>query len=141
MTATTRTRPIGVTASIESGGATIRAASGAVATLAQSASMEGFNPLELLDASLAACLVISAKMAARPLGFSDRITDLRVEVVHAKAADLPSRVASLTCRFFIGGDLTDAEKALLQAEAHKLCTVGHTLEHRPAIEDGEPLEG
>lgn len=135
-----RTRPTAVTAVIEAGGGTLlQAEFGASAKLAISPSMEGFNPLELLNASLAACLVISVKIAARKMELTDRLGDVRVEVTGTKAEEGPSRVARQTCRFHIGGDLTKAEWQALQQEAHALCTVGHTLEHGVEIADGEPL--
>lgn len=139
---TVHTRPVGVVAAIDAEGkGELSAASGAVAPLAYSPSMAGLNPLELLDASLAGCLAISVRLAARKLGLTDRLGAVRVEVVGSKAATSPSRIARQVCRFDIEGDLTQDERLALQAEAHALCTIGHTLAGDVEIVDGEPLGG
>lgn len=122
-------RPAGVTASIDpAGAATVIAASGDEVALAVSPSMAGLTPLEMLDAALAGCLAISLKIAAKRAGLADRLGEVRVEVVGAKAEEGPSRIARQTCRFAIDGDLSADEKTRLIADAHGLCTVGHSLE-------------
>lgn len=40
----------------------------------------GFNPLDLLYASVAACMVLSARIAAGRLGVGDRLRDVRANV-------------------------------------------------------------
>lgn len=133
-----RIRPIGVVASIDHAGVgTFAAHSGTDAKLAYSPSMEGLTPLELLDASLAGCLVISLRMAARTLGLADRLGDVRVEVKGEKAPDQPSRIARQVCRFEIGGDFSADERAALIAGAHAVCTIGHTLESGVTIVDAD----
>jgi uncharacterized OsmC-like protein len=137
-----RARPVGVVAAIDADGvATVSAASGASATLAYSPSMPGLNPLELLDASLAGCLAISLRMAARQLGLADRLGAVRVEVIGVKAPEPPSRIATQLCRFDIGGDFTAEEKTALRAQAHALCTIGHTLESHVEIVDDDVKVG
>jgi uncharacterized OsmC-like protein len=122
-------RPVGVTATIDAAGrATVSAASGGEVTLAMSASMPGLSPVEMLDAALAGCLVISLKVAAAHAGLAARLGDVRVEVIGAKAEEGPSRIARQSCRIEIDGDLDAEEKARLIAGAHALCTVGHSLE-------------
>jgi len=113
----------------------IVANSGAMATLAPTMALEGFTPLELMDAALAGCLVISVRLAAKKLGWIDRLGEVRVEVNHRKAPGLPSRVANFESEFSIEGILTDEEKATLIAEAHVLCTVGNTFEHGATVTD------
>jgi len=136
-----RIQPTGVVARLSnSEGAVIAARSGASARIALSASMEGFSPLELLDASLAACLAISVKLAARKLGFDDRIDAVRIEVKGEKADDLPARVARQTCRFAIEGRIGAEDRRRLIAEAHALCTISHTLAGGLEIVDGAPLD-
>lgn len=135
-----KVRPMGATASLDRNGrGDVVARSGASLTLAGSPSMEGFNPLELLDASLAGCLALSVRIAARNLGFNDRLGSVQVEVIGAKAAEPPSRIASQTCRFAIEGDFTDAERQALIEEAHKVCTIGNSYATAIDIIDGEPL--
>ncbi len=135
-----RVRPMGATASLDRNGrGDVVARSGASLTLAGSPSMEGFNPLELLDASLAGCLALSVRIAARNLGLSDRLGMVQVEVVGAKASEPPSRIARQTCRFAIEGDFNDAERRALIGEAHKVCTIGNSYHTAIDIIDGEPL--
>ncbi|MDB5561959.1 MAG: OsmC-like protein [Hyphomicrobiales bacterium] len=129
-------RPIGVVSDFATGAqGTIAARSGAGLKLANLASDEGLTPLELMDAALAGCLVLSVRIAARKSGLMDRLGHVHVEVRHAKAPEGPSRVASFTTAFRIDGDLTEDERATLIAQAHELCTVGNTLEHGAVIED------
>ncbi len=138
--ATIRQRPTGVTASVGTNGrGEIAAASGAQVTLAGSPSMEGFNPLELMDAALAGCLALSLRIAARSLGLSERIGAVSVEVRGEKAEEKPTRIARQVCRFAIAGDITDEERAALVAEAHRICTVGNSYGRAVVIEDGAPL--
>jgi len=123
------TRPVGATASIAADGhAVVAAASGGEVALAYRPSMAGLTPLEMLDAALAGCLAISLKVAATRAGLAERLGEVRVEVIGAKAEEGPSRVARQTCRFTFGGDLTAEERARLIADAHALCTVGHSFE-------------
>jgi uncharacterized OsmC-like protein len=129
-------RPIGVASDFVTGGqGSIEARSGTAVKLANMASEEGLTPLELMDAALAGCLVLSVRIAARKSGLMDRLTNVHVEVKHAKAPEGPSRVASFTTAFRIDGDLTEDERTALIAEAHALCTVGNTFEHGAVIED------
>lgn len=135
-----RVRPMGATASLDRNGrGGVVARSGANLTLAGSPSMEGFNPLELLDASLAGCLALSVRIAARNLGFNERLGSVSVEVIGAKASEPPSRIARQTCRFSIEGDFNDAERRSLIEEAHKVCTIGNSYHASIDIIDGEPL--
>jgi len=138
--ATVRQRPMGVAAVVEpSGRGSLAAVSGATAVLAGSPSMPGLNPLELFDAALAGCLALSVRIAARHLGLADRIGEVRVEVTGEKAADAPSRIARQVCRFGIAGDLAEAERAALIAEAHRICTIGNSTAGAVEIVDGDPL--
>lgn len=135
-----RVRPMGATANLDRNGhGGVVARSGASMTLAGSPSMEGFNPLELLDASLAGCLALSVRIAARNLGFNERLGAVSVEVIGAKASEPPSRIARQTCRFSIEGDFNDAERRSLVEEAHKVCTIGNSYHASIDIIDGEPL--
>ncbi len=138
--ATIRQRPTGVLASLgPNGRREVAAASGARAPLAGSPSMEGFNPLELMDAALAGCLALSLRIAARTLGLSERLGAVAVEVRGTKAAETPSRIERQVCRFSLGGELSAEERAALIAEAHRICTIGNSLTRGIVIEDGEPL--
>jgi uncharacterized OsmC-like protein len=133
---TIKSRPIAVSASLPGQGqGRIAAESGASVRLAHMAAEEGFTPLELLDAALAGCLVLSARIAARKFGWTDRLLAVDVTITHEKAHDLPSRVTSFASQFTIAGDFTDAERTQLIEEAHNLCTVGNTLAHGANVHD------
>lgn len=132
-------RPTSVGATLDHAGhGSVQAKSGAVAKLANLASDEGFTPLEFMDAALTGCLVLSVRIAARKLGWLDRLVKVDVEVTHEKAPELPSRVASFASSFVIDGDFSPAERQQLIADAHALCTVGNTFEHGATIRDVEP---
>ncbi|MHA6691963.1 OsmC family protein [Devosia sp. A449] len=133
------TRPTSVGATLDHAGhGSVQAKSGAAARLANMASDEGFTPLEFMDAALAGCLVLSLRIAARKLGWLDRLVKVDVEVTHEKAPEAPSRVASFASSFVIEGDFSPAERQQLIEDAHALCTVGNTFEHGAVIRDVEP---
>ena len=78
------TRPVTVAATLGgTGQGSVRAYSGATAALAGLASEPGFTPLELMDAALSGCLVLSVRIAARKHGWGDRLQ--KVDVVVTKA--------------------------------------------------------
>src|SRR4051794_37288816 len=87
----------------------------------------GFNPLDLLYASLSACLVLSARIAASEQGLLDRVERFEARVTGTKAAELPSRVAAFHIEMLVDGDLKDTEKDALVAAAETICTVSNTL--------------
>ena len=135
------TRPVSVEAALGGTGAgTVTAHSGASAALAGLASDPGFTPLELMDAALSGCLVLSVRIAARKRGWGERLQHVDVIVSHEKAHEGPSRVAAYTCSFDIKGDFSAEERALLIADAHEICTVGNTLEHGAIIRDAVATE-
>ena len=139
MVAHVTTRPVSVSATLGGAGpGSVRAQSGASAALAGLASEAGFTPLELLDAALSGCLVLSVRIAARKQGWGDRLKRVDVVVAHEKAHEGPSRVAGFDCRFDIAGDFSEAERQLLIKEAHAICTVGNTFEHGAVVRDLAP---
>ena len=130
------TRSVSVSATLGgSGQGSVAAHSGATAVLAGLASEAGFTPLELMDAALSGCLVLSVRIAARKRGWGDRLQHVDVVVSHEKEHEGPSRVAAFTCSFEITGDFSADERALLIADAHEICTVGNTFEHGAVIRD------
>ena len=136
---TTATRPTTVAATLptaEQG--FVLAKSGTGAQLANLAADAGFTPLEFLDAALSGCLVLSVRIAARRLGWLDRLGTVHVEVTHEKAHDLPSRVAAFACSYQIGGDFSPAEREQLIADSHQICTVGNTFAHGAVVRDLAP---
>ena len=136
MVAKVSARPVSVSANLGgTGQGSVTAQSGADALLAGLSSDPGFTPLEFLDAALSGCLVLSVRIAARKHGWGDRLTRVDVVVRHEKAHDAPSRVAAFDCTFAIAGDFSAAEREILVAEAHELCTVGNTFERGAIIRD------
>jgi len=92
-----------------------------------SVSQPGFNPLDLLYASLSACIALSARIAAGKLGVGDRLEAVRVHVTGKKADDEPSRVALFSIEIEIDGDLDAATRRLIVEKAEEICTVSNTL--------------
>jgi len=113
----------------------VTARSGASLDIAGYASESGMTPVEMMDAALAGCLVLSVRIAARSFGWHDRLLSVKADVKHQKAPDAPSRVAAFDCAFEIEGDFTQDERDALIGEAHRLCTVGNTLEQGAVIRD------
>lgn len=96
---------------------------------------EGMTPLELMDAALSGCLVLSVRIAARKFGWQDRLESVSVDVTHTKGEGAPSRIAEFACDFAIRGDFTEEERRQLIAESHAVCTVGNTLERGASLVD------
>lgn len=135
---TITTRPTTVSAHLDNEGrGEVQAHSGARMALAAMAKDEGMTPLELMDAALAGCLVLSARIAARKFGWQDRLESISVDVTHTKGEGAPSRIAQFACDFDIKGDFTDEERQRLIAESHAVCTVGNTIERGADIVDVE----
>lgn len=135
-------RPIGVSASLGGRGqGYVSAVTGSTALIAGLAAEPGFTPVELMDAALAGCLVLSVRIAARKHGWGERLERVDVRVDHRKAPDLPSRVESFGCAFEIVGDFSEAERQTLIAQAHEICTVGNTLARGAEITDMPETDG
>jgi len=133
-------RPAIITATLGGQGqGEVRAKSGAQAVLAGLASEEGFTPVELMDAALAGCLVLSFRIAARKRGWGARLRSIAVDVIHHKASEGASRVQGFDCCFTIDGDFSQTERADLIAEAHAICTVGNTLHAGAQMRDIEEI--
>ena len=96
-------------------------------TVATRPSESGFNPLDLLYASLSSCLVLSARMAASELGVLDRFEGARATVRGEKAPDGPSRIERFLIEIAIDGDLDDDMRDAIVHRAEEICTVSNTL--------------
>ncbi len=95
-------------------------------------SQVGFNPLDLLYASLSACLVLSARMAAGQMGVLDKLSEVTAEVTGQKAAEGVSRVETFHIVFTIKGDFDDeTRKAIAHAAEGEICTVSNTIRGNP----------
>lgn len=95
------------------------------------ASEPGFNPLDLMFASLASCLVLSGRIAASKLGILDRLAEVRAHVTGEKAHEGPSRIIRFAVSLEVDGDLTDSQKAEIAHMAEEICTVSNTLKGSP----------
>lgn len=125
-----KTRPTGAVAEM-SGSAppVITSATGGQIATATAVSAAGFNPLDLLYGSLAACMVLSVRMAAQQAGMVDRLGPVRAAVTGTKAPDKPSRVAGMQITVDIAGAFDAGERDRLIADAETLCTISNTLHH------------
>ncbi|AFL49598.1 putative OsmC-like protein [Sinorhizobium fredii] len=128
-----KTREAGATAV---GGRTgfprVTSVTGGALDIVTSPSQAGFGPLDLLYASLASCLVLSARIAASRFGVLDRLVEISAKVTGKKAHDEPSRVARFDIEFVIRGDFDDAVRhAIAEAAEAEICTVSNTLRGHP----------
>jgi len=74
MVAQVKARPVSVSATLGGvGTGSVTAGAGATTELAGLAGDPGFTPVELMDAALAGCLVLSIRIAARKRGWGDRV--------------------------------------------------------------------
>ena len=91
------------------------------------ASDPGFNPLDLLYASLAACMVLSARIAASEMGILNRFEGVQAQVTGEKSDEEPSRIISFDVRLTIRGDFDEDTKLAIAHRAEEICTVSNTL--------------
>ncbi|MGO4436706.1 OsmC family protein [Rhizobium sp. RAF56] len=97
-------------------------------------SQAGFNPLDLLYASLSACLVLSARMAASQMGVLDKLIEVTASVTGEKAAEGLSRVEKFNIAFTIKGDFDDETRsAIAHAAEDEICTVSNTIRGNPSF--------
>jgi uncharacterized OsmC-like protein len=99
---------------------------GASLDVALAPSAPGFSPLELQASSLAACIAMSVKIAARQEGLPP-LEQIVVEVVAAKAADEPSRLKNFAATVTIGDPLPPGKAEDLVRAAEDICTISNTL--------------
>ena len=105
----------------------IRSLTGGELTLENTVSGAGFNAIDLLYASLSACLVMSARIAARKLGLIERISSYEVKVSGEKTEHEPYRITRFDVQFLFAGDLSEVERHELAETAEAMCTVSNTL--------------
>ncbi|BCM18600.1 OsmC family protein [Mesorhizobium sp. J8] len=129
-----RTRNAGALAVLPPGGLpTVTTPTGGMVDVVTQVSAPGFSPLDLLYASSAACMVLSARIAATRLGLADRLGEVKAGVTGDKAKDEPSRVETFHVKLEITGDLDTATKQRIIADAEDICTVSNTLRGAPAL--------
>ncbi|MFD1744298.1 OsmC family protein [Rhizobium helianthi] len=127
-------RETGATARLAARGrATLQTATGGELEVVTGVSEAGFNPLDLLYSSLAACLVLSIKGAVVKLQHLEKFHDVEVQISGEKAHEGPSRVESLKAAITIHGDFDDRQRHDIVALAKELCTVSNTLALSPSL--------
>ena len=128
-----RTRETGATAVVgRTGFPHVKSVTGGELDIVTSPSQPGYGPLDLLYASLASCLVLSARIAASRFGVLDRLTEVSAKVTGEKAYDEPSRVARFDIEFSIKGDFDDTVRhAIAEAAEAEICTISNTLRGNP----------
>ncbi|MGO1161917.1 OsmC family protein [Brucella pseudogrignonensis] len=130
-----RTRETGAVAEMPHGKLpTITTRTGGTVEIVTSVSQPGFNPLDLIYASVAACMALSARIAATKLDLREKLNDVRVEVKGDKAHEGPSRIERFDITFHFDGDLTEDEKHHLAEMAEQICTVSNTLRGDPQFD-------
>lgn len=130
-----RERPLGATAVVgQSGFPRIASATGGMLAIATGASEPGFNPIDLLYASLSSCMVMSARIAAKRLGLLERIGALSVTVSGEKERDGEAeRVALFTLVLSLEGDIDREDAGRILHLAEEICTVSRTLQASASI--------
>jgi uncharacterized OsmC-like protein len=129
----TKTRPTGATAVLgRTGFPHITSATHGEIDIVTGTSQVGFNPLDLLYASLSACLVMSARIAATRMGVAERITSISADVTGEKASDGLSRVQKFNILFKVEGDIDEETRsAIIAAAEDEICTVSNTIRGNP----------
>ncbi|MBT9370150.1 OsmC family protein [Rhizobium sp. CSW-27] len=129
-----KTRVTGATATMAARGhASLVSETGGALDVTTGVSDPGFNPLDMLYASLAACLVLSVKGAVVQLHLLDGFESVTAHVTGEKAHEGPSRVAAIRADIRIAGPYTEEQRAEIVTLAKKLCTVSNTLSVLPEI--------
>jgi uncharacterized OsmC-like protein len=105
----------------------VTSATGGEITVVTRPSVAGFNPLDLIYASLAACLVLSARIAASEQGVLGRLRNVEARVQGSKAADGASRIERFDIEMLVDADLDETQKDAIVAAAERMCTISNTL--------------
>ena len=129
---TLKTRPTGAIATMgRTGFPKVVSRTGGEIEIRTGLSEPGFNPLDLIYASLSACLAMSARIAASKLGLLDRLESVTANVSGSKADDEPSRLARFDIEFDIRGDFDLATRKEIARLAEEICTISNTIAGQP----------
>lgn len=127
-------RPIGATATLgKTGYPAIRSVTGGELEIVTGPTQPGFNPLDLLLASLAACMSMSARIAVREIGLAQSFESVAVAVSGEKGADESSRFIGFTVEFEFQGALDLEQQQAIAHRAEEICTVSNSLAVRPTL--------
>ncbi|WP_316358075.1 OsmC family protein [Devosia sp.] len=91
---------------------------------------DAFNPVELLLAALAACMIKGVERAAPMLHFA--FSGVRVEL-HAERQDAPPKLTTISYVLTIDTDETDRRLELLHTNVRKYGTISNTLADAVAL--------
>jgi uncharacterized OsmC-like protein len=100
-------------------------------------STPGFNPLELLSASLGICTAINLRRELVAAG-GGAATPFALVVECVKAGDAPSRVARLSITIHLDDAVAGDRTAELVRRAEAACTIANTLHASPRIVTARP---
>lgn len=129
-----KARRLGATARLGSSGyPNVRSATGGEINLVTGASQAGFDPIDLLLASLAACIAMSVRIAARRLGHAERFEDVTVESTAEKAKDGSHRINRFVVAITLKGQLSAEDQHAIAELAESICTVSNALSPRPEL--------
>lgn len=121
-------RNVGATAHLgRNGHPRIETPTGGTLPVVTAASDPGFNPLDLLFSSLAACLVLSARIAASRMGVLERFKAVEASVTGEKSEGEPAHISRFDMKLKIEGDFDDEVRQAIAHEAERICTVSNTL--------------
>ena len=128
-----KTRPTGASAVLgRNGFPHVTSVTGGEIDIVTGASQPGFNPLDLLYASLSACLVLSARIAASRMGVLDKIELITADVTGEKAHEGLSRVEKFNIVFKVEGEIDEETRsAIISAAEDEICTVSNTIRGNP----------
>jgi uncharacterized OsmC-like protein len=85
---------------------------------------DALNPVELLLAALAACMIKGVERAAPMLGFAFRSVEVRL---HAARQDAPPKLLSISYELTIDTDEPERRLELLHTNVRKYGTISNTL--------------
>ncbi|RYE07387.1 MAG: OsmC family peroxiredoxin [Hyphomicrobiales bacterium] len=86
--------------------------------------VDALNPVELLLAALAACMIKGVERSAPMLGFVFRSVDIRL---HAARQDAPPKLLNIGYSLTIDTDEPDRRLQLLHTNVRKYGTISNTL--------------
>lgn len=102
--------------------------------LVTSANAQGFNPLDLLFASLASCLALSFRIAVSEAGLLPSFRKADISVSGVKSQGEPKHIERFSVQMTIDGDFTAEQRSKLAHRAEEICTVSNTLKASQDIE-------
>ena len=98
---------------------------------------EGFTPLEIQAAALAACIAASVRIAARAADIG-ALGQIDVDVEAIKAEEEPSRLGRFEVVVHFSDPLDEAVRHRLVEAAEDICTISNTLRAADTVVVGRP---